>query len=126
MLGIGETAMSEYIHSSDIEHISRIHSEVKWWKAAFFSWNKIHIKMYERAMPPYLLVAYTHNLLEYRNIDFKTSDSAKTIRKINTALEMISEVVMHELYQDIETRMQIINLFHRYGYHQGCQIPLRL
>lgn len=118
--------MGEYIHNSDIEHISRIHSELKWWKAAFFSWNKIHIKLYERAMPSYLLVAYTHNLLEYRDTEFNNYESAKTIRKVRDSLQIISDVVMHEKFSDVDARIQILNLFHKYGYQLGGQMQLRL
>lgn len=113
-----------YIASWDIEHINRIFSDVRYWYLNVES--QVMARNGIRLMPPYLLIAYAENMLEYTAENICTPDKAKSMRKIREVLRMITEIVMSEGYSNMEVRMQILNLCNKYGYTLGGQMTMRL
>lgn len=105
---------NHYITSADQFHINRMCGDVDYWARTCKNTD-------ERLMPAALLIGYTKNLLWYWEKPYMHRGRIKCMATLEHALKQISNRVLSEEWQDMETRMVIIRLFHEAGY--GVQYP---
>ena len=103
-----------YVTAADVHHINRICGDVDYWFRACQ-------KTDDRLMPPELLIGYTKNLLWYWRKPYMHRGRIKCMATLEHALKQISNRVLAEEWQDMETRMTIIRMMHDAGY--GVQYP---
>ena len=108
-----------YITSADQAHINRICGDVDYWARTLQNTD-------ERLMPQELLIAYTKNLLWYWVKPYMHRGRIKCMATLEHALKQISNRVLSEEWQDMETRMVIIRMFHDVGYGVQYQAMYRL
>lgn len=105
---------NHYITSADQFHINRICSDVNYWALTYQNTDELF-------MPPELLIGYAKVLLRYWTRPYMHRNKIKCMVNLERALKQISNRVLSEEWQDMETRMVIIRMMHDAGY--GVQYP---